>query len=114
MRIGVSMIVKNEEYMLPECLESVKGFDEIVIVDTGSTDRTIEIAEKYGTVHHFEWVDDFSAARNYSLSKCAADWILIIDADERLRSSAKEVRKAVKSAGSKNFVTILVDMCPGE
>lgn len=114
MRIGVSMIVKNEEYMLPECLESVRGFDEIVIVDTGSTDRTVEIAEKYGVVHHFEWIDDFSAARNYSLSKCTADWILIIDADERLRSSVKDVRKAVKSAGKKNFVTVNVDMCPGE
>ena len=67
------MIVRNEEHNLPHCLESARDlFDEIVIVDTGSTDRTKEIAlEEYGAkVVDFAWIDDFAAARNVSLEKC--------------------------------------------
>jgi glycosyltransferase involved in cell wall biosynthesis len=100
--------------MLPDCLESIKHFDEIVIVDTGSTDRTIEIAEGYGDVYHFKWIDDFAAARNFSLSKCTADWILIIDADERFHSTPTEVKKAIKKAKDKPFITVDVGICPGE
>ena len=63
------MIVKNEEIALPKCLSSVKGVvNEMVVLDTGSTDRTVEIALQFGAkVHHFEWCDDFSVARNLSL-----------------------------------------------
>jgi len=100
--------------MLPDCLESVKDFDEIVIVDTGSEDRTVEIAGEYGDVYFFEWIDDFAAARNFSLSKCTADWILIIDADERFRSTPDEVRKAIKKAKDKPFMLVDVAICPGE
>ena len=66
--LALAMIVKDEEKDLPALLESVKGvFDEIVIVDTGSTDGTKEIAKKYGAkVHDFPWIDDFAAARNFS------------------------------------------------
>ncbi|MGE5402545.1 MAG: glycosyltransferase, partial [Ignavibacteriales bacterium] len=65
------MIVKNEERYLQECLDSVKAIaDEIIIVDTGSTDRTVQIAEQAGAkVYNFIWVNDFSAARNFALSK---------------------------------------------
>ncbi len=84
--ISLSMIVKNEEKHLCECLESVKGIvDEIVLVDTGSSDNTIKIAENFGArIFHFEWINDFAAARNYSLERCTGDWILYLDADERL------------------------------
>jgi glycosyltransferase involved in cell wall biosynthesis/Flp pilus assembly protein TadD len=82
--VSLSMIVKNEEADLARCLDSVKGLvDEIVIVDTGSTDRTIEIARSYGaTVHHFDWVDDFSAARNFALDHVTGEWVLHLDGDE--------------------------------
>ncbi len=84
--ISLAMIVKNEEEMLPGCLESVKEIvDEIIIVDTGSQDSTKEIAKKHGAkIFDFEWIDDFSAARNESLKHCRGEWILYLDADERL------------------------------
>ncbi len=84
--LSACMIVKNEEEFLPRCLESIKNaVDEIVVVDTGSTDRTVEIAESYkAKVYHHPWNDDFSEARNHSLSYATCDWILQIDADEEL------------------------------
>ena len=97
--LTVSMIVKNEEKYLADCLESIHEFcDEIVIVDTGSTDNTIEIAKKYKTrIFQFPWTNDFSAARNHALQKSTGKWILYIDADERLSpSSVKELQKIVQ------------------
>ena len=76
--------MKNEEKNLAECLNAVKdcGF-EMVLVDTGSTDRTVEIASQYTEkVFHFDWIGDFAAARNYSLSKATNDWVLVLDCDE--------------------------------
>lgn len=86
--LGLAMIVKDEEKSLPRLLSSVKGiFDEIVIVDTGSKDRTKEIALSYGaTVYDFRWVDDFSAARNFSFSKVTSEWIMWLDGDDELTS----------------------------
>jgi tetratricopeptide (TPR) repeat protein len=86
-RLSVSMIVKNEEKLLPKALASVKDIaDEIIVLDTGSTDRTIEIAEEYGAkVFHFDWTGDFSEARNASLDHCTGDWVLALDADEALQ-----------------------------
>jgi glycosyltransferase involved in cell wall biosynthesis len=85
-KLSLVMIVKNEESALPECLESVKGLvDEMIIVDTGSTDRTVEIAEQYGAqVIDFPWTGSFSEARNVSLEHATGDWVLMLDADERL------------------------------
>ncbi|MEW5841745.1 MAG: glycosyltransferase family 2 protein [Bacteroidota bacterium] len=94
--LTLSMIVKDEEKHLKECLESVKDVvDEIVIVDTGSTDATVEIAKSYcAKVYNFAWINDFSAARNYALSKSTGDWILYLDADERLdANSIQEVKQ---------------------
>ncbi len=99
--LSVCMIVKNEEDMLAACLDSVKNVaDEIIITDTGSTDRTIEIAKNYGAkVFQMEWKDDFSAARNNSLMNCSCDWVLYIDADERLTpESQKNIKRYISQA----------------
>ena len=84
--ISLCMIVKNEEKNLGKCLESLKGIvDEMIVVDTGSTDRTVEIAKEYGArVEHFEWVGDFSKARNYAFSLATCDYIYSADADEEI------------------------------
>ena len=84
--LSLCMIVKDEEDCLARCLLSAMPVvDEIVIVDTGSTDRTKEIAKAFGAkVYDFEWTDDFSEARNLSLSKAAGDWLFALDADETI------------------------------
>ncbi len=84
--VSLCMIVKNEQHSLRACLESVRDIvDEIVIVDTGSTDRTLEIAKEFGArIGFFEWVGDFAKARNEALKLCTGEWILYLDADERL------------------------------
>ena len=85
-KISLCMIVKNEEACLGRCLDSLKGIvDEMIVVDTGSADRTVEIAkEKGATVYHFDWTGDFSEARNYSFSLATGDYIYAADADEEL------------------------------
>lgn len=82
--ISLCMIVKNEEEVIGRCLESVKNIvDELIIVDTGSTDSTIEIIKKYtDKVYMFNWIDDFSEARNFSFSKATKDYIMWLDADD--------------------------------
>ncbi len=84
--VSVCMIVKNEEKVLRRCLDSLKGlYEELVIVDTGSTDSTKSIAMEYtNKVYDFEWINDFSAARNYAFSKCNMEYIYSVDADEVL------------------------------
>ena len=79
-RLSVCMIVKNEERFLGQCLASVKDIaDEVIVIDTGSTDRTIEIAREHGAqVGHFEWCNDFAAARNASIAPATGDWILFL------------------------------------
>lgn len=87
--ISLCMIVKNEEDVLARCLSSVRGVaDEIIIVDTGSTDRTKEIAVKFNAViYDFEWIDDFAAARNFAFDKATKDYIMWLDADDFLKES---------------------------
>ncbi|HRP02617.1 MAG TPA: glycosyltransferase family 2 protein [Candidatus Kapabacteria bacterium] len=98
--ISLCMIVKNEEQYLEGCLKSVEGLvNEIIIVDTGSTDKTINIATKYGAkIYHFEWIDDFSAARNVSIAYATGEWILYLDADERLKLKDKNYLNRVLNA----------------
>ena len=83
-KISVCIIAKNEEKMLQQCLQSVKDIAyEIIVVDTGSTDKTVEIAKNFNAkIYHFEWQDDFALARNESLKYANGDFIFVIDADE--------------------------------
>lgn len=84
LKLSQCMIVKNEENNIERALSWGKEFlYEQIVVDTGSTDRTVEIAENMGAkVYHFDWIDDFAAAKNYAISKAAGDWIAFLDADE--------------------------------
>lgn len=90
--ISACLIVKNEQAFLDGCLSSLQGFvDEIVIVDTGSQDTSLEIARRHGAnIIEWPWRDDFAAARNVAIAAARSDWILYIDADERLVDSTHD------------------------
>ncbi|EHJ00169.1 glycosyl transferase family 2 [Clostridium sp. DL-VIII] len=96
-QVSLCMIVKDEEEYLPRCLSSIKDVvDEIIIVDTGSTDKTVKISKSFGAkVYYFKWNNNFSEARNESLKYATKDWILILDADDELNSEARETFKAL-------------------
>jgi tetratricopeptide (TPR) repeat protein len=85
-KLSFCAIVKNEAHNLDRCLASVKPYvDELIVVDTGSTDDTVAIAQNYGAkISYFEWCNDFAAARNYACTQATGDWILTLDADEEL------------------------------
>jgi len=97
--ISLCMIVKNEERFLAECLDSVKDVvDEINIVDTGSTDRTVEIARSYGANIIFrEWRNDFAWARNEALAMATRRWTLILDADEEIEAESLGLLKSLRT-----------------
>ena len=96
--ISLCIIVRNEENTIGFCLDSVKGIpDEIVIVDTGSTDRTKKIVEKYtDRIFDFTWIDDFAAARNFAFSQATMDYILWLDADDILAASDRDKFEELK------------------
>lgn len=96
--ISLCMIVRDEEDVIERCLDSIKDVvDEIIIVDTGSKDKTIELAKKYtDNIYNFKWIDDFGAARNYSFSKATKEYILWLDADDILLYEDKEKLKYLK------------------
>ena len=98
--LSLSMIVRDEEARLGECLRSVQGFaDEMVVVDTGSTDATVAIAEAAGArVEQIPWPGDFAPARNQALEFLNGDWVLVLDADEQLRPEAIPALKAQGNA----------------
>ena len=91
-QLSLCMIVKNEEKNLGSCLDSVKDIvDEMIILDTGSSDNTVQIAKSFGAeIHNFEWCNDFSAARNESIKFARGKWILWMDADEQFDDKSKE------------------------
>ena len=103
MRISVCLIVKNEEDVIERCLESVKGFsDELIVVDTGSSDKTKEIVRKFtDKLYDFEWIDNFSAARNYAFSKAKCDYLFWLDADDIVMpEDAEKINNLKKSEES--------------
>ncbi len=108
MGLSVIMIVKNEQEMLAACLDSVVGADELIVVDTGSTDRTKEIAASYGAkLFDFTWCDDWAAARNFSRDQATGEWILFIDADERLsRGGMAAIYAAMDSPQEQMFLDL--------
>lgn len=104
------MIVRNEASRLEACLASVSDLvDEMVVVDTGSTDGTPALAEAHGArVFHLPWANDFAAARNESLDRCTGDWILVLDADERLDArGGREIRGAITDPGALGFYLLM-------
>jgi tetratricopeptide (TPR) repeat protein len=105
--ISLCMIVKNEERFLEACLRSVQGIvDEINLVDTGSTDRTLEIAERYGArIEHREWRNDFAWARNESLAMATKRWTLVLDGDEELAPESRRMLLDLRTVPA--YLTVL-------
>lgn len=111
MKLTVAMIVKNEEKHLKDCLDSVAGADEIIICDTGSSDRTVEVAKEYTdkVFTDYKWNDSFADVRNHALAKVDDNtWVLSIDADETLQGTIDDVRRAITESESAGFRTIRV------
>jgi len=110
-RIALVMIARDEAASIARCLGSVRGVvDELIVLDTGSTDATVAIARENGAlVYQWPWQDDFSAARNQALSYAKADWNLVLDADEWLLGDGQLLRQAVQQAAdaNQNFVGVL-------
>lgn len=103
------MIVKNEEKNIIRCLDSVRDIvDEMVIVDTGSTDRTVELIQEYPKVslYHLEWRDDFSEARNFAIEKTSGDYCLTLDADEFIIHGNRDYLETI--VGQRKLGTIQV------
>lgn len=115
MLISAALIVKNEEKFLEPCLFSLEEIvDEVVVVDTGSTDRTREIARRHGArLHDFTWIDDFAAARNHALDLALGEWTLYIDADERVRPCSPDRLRAQLSDPSYAAYYVLLHPRPG-
>lgn len=109
-RLSLCMIVKNEEECIGRCLESVHDLvDEIVIVDTGSTDDTIRICESYNArVEKFEWNGSFSDARNYGLNKSSGNWVMWLDADEEVDHEGRHLLKDAPEFDQYDVMTILL------
>ena len=114
-RLSLAMIVRNEADRLGACLDSLHGLvDEKVVVDTGSTDATVAIAEARGAkVCSFAWVDDFSAARNEGIRQCSGDWVLVLDADERLDAEGTAaIRAALHRPQVEGFLLTIRNYLP--
>ncbi|MCL1823745.1 MAG: glycosyltransferase [Oscillospiraceae bacterium] len=108
--LSVGMIVKNEHKYLNDCLTALKPLldgisSELIIVDTGSTDDTVEIAERFtDNVFHFDWINDFAAARNFGLEKCSGEWFMFLDADDIFNEDLSEMLNFFKDRTiSKNY-----------
>ncbi len=107
--LSTFLIVKNEEKFIASCLNSIKDIsDEIVIVDTGSTDNTLELIKQFNVkLYHYKWNHNFSDARNFALKHCSKDLILYIDADEKLTENSRKIIKQIKLNNTPNKIGYL-------
>lgn len=114
-RLSLCMIVRDEAECLGHCLSSAAGVvDEMVVVDTGSRDGTVSIAESFGArVFYLDWQDDFSAARNHGLDRAAGDWLLVLDADERLEEDGG-LRRLLLQPEVEGYFLLLVNHFSGD
>jgi hypothetical protein len=113
MRISLCLIARDEEELLPDCLTSAREeVDEVILVDTGSRDRTAELARSLGArVYRHRWRDDFAAARNAALNRATGEWILVLDCDERLEPASRGlVRRAVASGAADGYLLRLANL----
>ncbi|WP_440897014.1 glycosyltransferase [Amphibacillus sp. Q70] len=115
-KITLCMIVKNEDTFLEKCLSSVQSsVEEIVIIDTGSTDGTIDIAKKFqAKIYHYQWDNHFANARNEALPKATGDWILWLDADECLDTQDSEIYKKILKDKKENILFLPITSFIGE
>jgi len=110
LELSIAIIAKNESEMIAGCLESVKDADEIVVVDTGSEDNTVDIAKSYTdkVFTDYKWEDNFANARNHAIKKCKGHWILSIDADDRLeKDGIKKIRETIRKYPSQDCFNVL-------
>lgn len=114
--ISLCMIVKDEEQNIARCLSSVKDIaDEIIVVDTGSTDKTKEVVSQFtNKIYDFEWIDDFSAARNFSFSKATMDYILWLDADDVIMPNDQQKLMRLKQTMSADVDVVIMQYHVGE
>ena len=110
--LSLCIIAKDADKDIRQCLESVKGLvDEIVLIDTGSTDSTKKIALEYGAkVYDYLWQNDFSDARNFSLSKVNTDWVLILDSDEILKGEKENLKEIINADYNGKIPIFFIDI----
>ncbi len=102
MPFSVAIITKNEEERLPDCLKSVSFADEVVVVDSGSEDNTVSVAESFGARTLVEAWRGYSAQKQFAVDQCAHDWVLVLDADERIpRDTADAIRRELDQDGGR-------------
>lgn len=111
-KVSVAIITKNEEKRLPDCLKSVSFADDIVVVDSGSTDKTVQIAESFGCRVFVEEWKGFAKQKNSAVQKCVNEWVIVLDADERMPAETRDLifsvlrepSKAAYSLKMKHFI----------